>query len=43
MLRMTFLLLGLHTAGHPEGGSDSGEHSDNDVEDFPPNAFVFHS
>ena len=27
---------------HPEGGSDSGEHSDDDAQYFAPNAFVSH-
>ena len=36
-------LLHPHTRSHPEGGSNSGEHGDNDVENLPPDAFVFHS
>jgi len=33
----------LHTGSNSKSSGDSGEYRDNDVKDFTPNLFVFHS
>ena len=36
------LVIHAYAAWHPEGGCDSGEYSDDDVQNFTPDVFVFH-
>ena len=31
-----------YAGGYPEGGGNGGEYGNEDVEDFPPEVFVFH-
>ena len=33
----------LHAGGHTKGGGNGGQYGDEDVQDFAPKLFVFHS
>ena len=39
----SFFLLHAHARGHPEGGGDGGQYSNDDVQNFAPKFFFFHN